>query len=177
HRPRVGAERDSARGPLHEQRLLADAVTREQQMLSPGVPEREGEHARDALEHALAPLLPAVNEHLAVAARAEDMSGAYELVAKRLVVPDLAVVDGEHRPVLVRDRLGAALDVDDAEACVAQHDRTLRMRAGSVRPSVVQRYDRALDRFARRGRRVARRDDSDDAAHGRLSPLGTGSYA
>ena len=54
-----------------EQRLLADAVARQQQLLAAPVPEREREHAVQVLDAGGAVLLVEVRDHLGVALRRE----------------------------------------------------------------------------------------------------------
>src|SRR5690606_31415786 len=96
----------------------AEAVPGEHELLTPPVVEREGELAVQALEQPLAPLLPAVHEHLGVRARAEAVAGPLELLTELDVVEDLAVEDDQEGAVLVAEGLRAAGQVDDAQARV-----------------------------------------------------------
>jgi len=63
-----------------------------------------------------------VDEHLRVAARREPVSRALELGTELELVVDLAVVGDPDRAVLVRQRLRASVEVDDAEATVPEDD-------------------------------------------------------
>ena len=70
------------------------------------VPDREREHAAEAVEAVDPPLLERVDDHLGVGVvGAEAMAGRLELGAELGVVVDLAVEDEPHRAVLVRHRL------------------------------------------------------------------------
>ena len=68
----------------------------------------------------LAPLLPAVHQHLGVTMRAEAVARLFKGPAKRLEVVDLPVEDDLDRAVLVAHGLITGLQVDDLEAGVAQ---------------------------------------------------------
>ena len=107
------AQQPARRAPV--QRLDAEAVAREQQPALARVPDGEGEHPAQVLEHALAALLVEVDEDLGVAAGGEAVAGALEIVPQRRVVEDLAVLHDVHGAVLGRDRLAAAGEVDDRQ--------------------------------------------------------------
>ena len=59
--------------------LFSRTVARRKQQTTPVVPERQGEHAADALQEALAVLLVSVNQHLDVGLRAELVSTSDEI--------------------------------------------------------------------------------------------------
>ena len=75
------------------ERLLAGAVTREEERASPRVVERDREHAVQSLEDALAPLLVAAQDHLGVGRRPEGAAARLQFIAQLDVVVDLAVED------------------------------------------------------------------------------------
>ena len=77
------------------QRLHAEAVAREEQRLAVAIPQREREHAAEALHARFAPRLPRVDDDLGVAAGAEHVAERCQLRDQRLVVVDLAVVDDD----------------------------------------------------------------------------------
>ena len=97
-RLQLGAEKKRAvRERRVVERLDAEPVAREEERLPVAVPEREREHAAEALDAALAPRLPRMHDHLGVALRAEGVAEPRELGNERLVVVDLAVEDDARR--------------------------------------------------------------------------------
>ena len=82
-------------------------------MLRPPVEHSERELAVEPLDHPLPPVFVAVDEHLGVRPRRENVPGGEQLLAQLEVVEDLAVLDDPDGGVLVVDRLVAALHVDD----------------------------------------------------------------
>ena len=144
------------------QRLDAEAVARQEQRLLVAVPQREREHAAEALDAVLAPRLPGVHDDLGVAARAEDVAERLQLGDQLLVVVDLAVEDDDDAAVLVEQRLLAGREVDDRQAAVAEADARLDVKAAFVGAAMVLRSRscaraRARDRRAVRGCRRCRR--------------------
>ena len=144
--------------------LDPEAVACERQPPYACVPHGDGEHAAQPLPEARAPLFVAVHEHLGVAARAEAVACALELVHQLAVVVDLAVLDDGDGPVLVRDRLVAARQVDDRKAARRDPDGAVDVRALRVGAAVVERLRHppqplGVDRATARG-------DSANPAHG-----------
>ena len=138
-RSRVRSERDAILVLLDVERLLPESVARQEQNLAPHIPDRESEHSVEVLRQVGSPLLVAVNEYFGVRARREPMTAAGEIIAQRIVVPDLAVVHGDNAPVLVLHRLAAAVEVDDAQSSEAESNPLCLIDAGLVRPSVGKR--------------------------------------
>src|SRR6185436_1924721 len=103
-----------------EQRLLAETIARQHQLLAPVVPQRDREHAVELARKLITHLLVEVNDDLGVALRREAVPLLFEALAQLLEVVDLAVLDGPDRSVLVAHRLMATGDVDDAQPAVAQ---------------------------------------------------------
>ena len=142
-------------------RLYPEAVAREKQRLRLLVPQREGEHAAEALHARLAPLLPRVNDDFGVAARMEPVTGGREFRDQRLIVVDLAVEDDADRAVLVVQRLLARREIDDRESAVPESDARREVHSAFVRAAVMLRLvhasehralDRALSKSCRRFR-------------------------
>ena len=75
----LGSEHHARRELGVVERLDAEAVAGEQQPPRRAVPHREGEHAAEAVDAALAPLLVAVDDDLGVGAGAEAMAVRQEL--------------------------------------------------------------------------------------------------
>ena len=164
-RAHLRGEREGAVAMRVEQRLLAEAVARDQQAPAAAVPEREGEHAVQVL-HAVDPvLLVEVHDHLRVALGREAVAGPLEPVAQLAVVVDLAVEDDHDRAVLVGDRLVAGREVDHAQALDAEPGAVGREDAPLVGAAMLEARAHLLEqRPADPASVVARL--SDDPAHG-----------
>jgi hypothetical protein len=108
-----------ARGQ-REATLLSEAVTAAEQLFSVGVPDREGGHALEEVDHRRSVLRVEVDENLRVTAGGEAVPMAAERLSQLRVVVDLAVQRGAHRPVLMGHRLTPAAHIDDAQAPGAQ---------------------------------------------------------
>ncbi len=81
-----------------EQRLDAEAVAGQEQGFAVAVPQGEGEHAAEAVDAALAPGFPGVDDDFGVAAGVEDVAQRLQLGDQFLVVVDLAVEDDADAP-------------------------------------------------------------------------------
>src|SRR6266850_298608 len=75
--------------------LHAQTVAGEKEGLGLSIPEGEREHPAEPIDASLAPLLPAVDDHLGIAPGAEDVPQGGQLVHERLKVVDLAVVSDD----------------------------------------------------------------------------------
>ena len=163
-RVELGGERELAvDGPVGE-RLDAEAVACEHEALPRRIPDREREHPAQPLREPEPPLLVGVDDRLGVRVRPEAVPGALEQPCQLRVVVDLAVLDDDAASVLVRDRLVAALEVDDREPPRGEPDAAVDEGSLGVRPAVDDRRRHlgqpvAVDPAAGRG-------DSADPAHG-----------
>ena len=119
------------------QRLDAETVARKEQGLAALVPQREGEHAAEALDARRAPRFPRVHDDLGVAARAEHVAERLQFGHQRPVVVDLAVVDDDHTAVLVEERLLAGREIDDGQAPMAEADTRRDVQPALVGAAVV----------------------------------------
>ena len=107
------------------ERLDAQTVAREDGCASPPVVEAEREHAVDALEQSVSPLVPAVHEHFGIGARSEPVATGLELTSQVAEVEDLAVEDDPDISVFVCHRLEARVaEVDDREPRKGEHRAT-----------------------------------------------------
>ena len=114
-RLQLGRKRDSAiRRPI-VQRLDAEPIPRNEEALGAFVPDREREHAAQPMHHVHAIILVQMHEHFRVRPR-PHLVPRRERGAKRVVVVDLSVEHHVHGGVLIGDRLGPPVHVDDAEA-------------------------------------------------------------
>jgi hypothetical protein len=167
-RLQLGAEHEQAVRKLRVmKRLDPEAVAREEQGLAITVPQREREHAPEALDALLAPLLPGVNDHLGIALRAEDVAQGRELGDQRLVVVDLAVEDHHDAAVLVVERLLSGGEVDDRKPPVTEPEARLQVHAALVGTAVKLRLVHSQDELARDRSRALEIHHPDDSAHGR----------
>jgi hypothetical protein len=126
-------------------RFDAKAVAGEEKGFAVTVPEREGEHATEALDAFFTPGFPGVNDHFGVTAGVEGMAERLQFGDERLVVVDFAVEDDADSFVFVIKRLLAGGEVDDREATVAKPDAGFKMQAAFVRAAVELRFVHAME--------------------------------
>ena len=153
-RLQLGREGERVSGQPVVERLDAETVAREDEALSPRVPDRDREHPPETLREKRPVLLVEVREDLRVALRAEGMALVDELGTQLAVVVDLAVLHDGDRAVLVRQRLVARLQVDDRQAPRGEPGPVVDEHAVAVR-ALGGRAPRSSPR-ARRGRRRRR---------------------
>src|SRR5205085_10710910 len=134
------------------QRLHSDRVARQPQYrrLSSFIEETERVHPIEPLEQPSAPFFPSVNQDLCVRAGAKLMTADLELASEIEVIVQLAVKNDPNAVGLVRHRLRPALQVDDAEAPVAQrHGPSLReVEPGAIRTTVAQPVRKRCNQWA-----------------------------
>src|SRR5690606_18076741 len=134
----------------------------------PAVPEREGEHAAQALEQRIALQLVERQDDFAVALRAETVAARLQLGAQLTVVVYLAVADEAERTVRADERLPAAFGIDDGQPPMAEPGAGTVPDAFSVRSAVQQGIEHAPHALLRT---LHLADDTRDAAHPALSPV------
>ena len=148
------------------QRLDSEAVACEHQTSPPCVPDRDCEHAPQTVDEPVAVLLVEVQQDLRIAVGAEAMAPfPLEVAPQFAVVVDLAVLDDVERPVLIRDRLIARLEIDDREPPRRERDLSVAEFAEAVRAAMDERGAHRRDAVG--DRRAVCRGDSADPAHGR----------
>ena len=127
------------------ERLDAENIARAEQLLCGAVPDDEGIHAAQPLQHAGAPLLIAVQQHFAVRGGLERVTGVDQLAAQVLKVINLTV-EGEHlRAVLIEDRLAAALQINDAQPAETHSDVRVNIIVVLVRSAVADAVRHVAD--------------------------------
>ena len=174
-RLQLRGEGEVARAVAVVQRLDPEAIAREHEPPPLAVPHRDREHPAQALGEARAVLLVEVDEHLGVRVRrAEHVAGRLQLGAQLGVVVDLAVLDDDDAPVLARDRLVAALEVDDRQPPRGEPGLAVDHLAAAVGPAVPERRAHGAEHVAVDGPPVGA-DDAADAAH--ISPPRAGTAA
>ena len=156
------------------QRLLAEAVARQQQFVAAPVPDRDREHAVEALDRSGAVAQVGLQDDLGLAMGVESRAVLLEFAAQFAEVVDLAVEDqadlrlARHTPAGGRRRrrrsTAGACPAARARRCAARHRRG---RGGGSRPS--------CGGPARARARVGPGATTypDDAAHGSGPPLPT----
>src|SRR5438874_6839239 len=134
--------------PCDVERFLSGAVACDDQTTRVPVPDRECEHPVEPREHAVAPLLETVDEHLGVAVVCcEDVAAADELLTKLREVVDLAVEYDATSVAFVPHWLVTTLQIDDAQATHPERDAVLPHDFGTavVRPTVNQGIRHRVD--------------------------------
>ena len=124
----------------------ADPVPGQEELLLADVPDRQGELAVDPVQAAGAVLLVEMQQHLGVGLGGEAVSLADQLLLELDVVEGLAVIDDPEAAVLVADRLGPAVDADNAQAQMPQGDVAVQVHPRLIRTPVVQGGDHQGDR-------------------------------
>ena len=149
-RLRRGGEAETARRFVVVQRLDAQTVAREEQRVA--VPDREGEHAVQALDTGFAPFKVRPQNDLGVAVGAEGMAERDQLGAQLGVVVDRAVEHQRGAGRGIQHGLrGFFGKIDDRQPPVAQPHRAVAMLAFRIRSA-----PRQLRQHARHRRRVGR---------------------
>ena len=164
-RLRLGGEEQRPRQARVVERLLPEAVAGEQEPSPRAVPEREGEHALEALEAGGPLLLVGVEDHLGVRPRREEVSPSPQVVAQLAGVVDLPVRHQPHGAVLVRQRLLARHQIDDAEASRREPDAAVHPDAVLVRSAVRDGGGHGFEDVPGRRPGPIELEDSDDATH------------
>ena len=125
--------------------------------------------------HALvAPLFVRVDDRFRVAARPVHVAGGFELATDLGVVVDLAVERDPDAAVLVRERLMATGEIDDAQAPMAEHGALVGLKACAVRATVADHGTHPDDALAIIGVKTFGGDNAGNPAHVRqLSPWRT----
>ena len=152
------------------QRLDAEGVAGEEELLLHRVPDGDAEHAAQMLDDVGAPVVKADHDGLSVARGVEGIACVGQLPAEFHVVVDLAV---ERHGVTVRlvfgaphERLVRMLQVDDRQAVETEHDVVVVPRARFIRAAVAHAGQRALDGGHELRGIGAGRENSEETAHG-----------
>ena len=136
------------------ERLDAVRVAGEQHAPAVRVVEREGIHPAQVVGHPLPLIAVEREQNLGVGARAEDVAAAFEAVAERAEVVDLAVERDVQPPVVARHRLCAGVgEVEDGEAPVAEPGGAVVARPHALAVWAAHGHLRARPR-ERRGKPV-----------------------
>src|SRR5438034_1238202 len=149
------------RSPVVE-RLLAQAVTGEEERAARAVPDREGEHAAEMGDARLAVLGVRAQNHLGVALCPEPVAPGLQLGAEAAEVVDLAVEDDHQGSRRIGHRLPSGAEVDDREARHPQGGLAIVPGASVVGPRIREQGHHRRDEVGRWGA-----DPAHDAEIGR----------
>ena len=162
----LGTEDQLTRGQdAVEQRLDAETVARQEQAAGVAVVQGKGEHAAEAVDAALAPLLPGIKNDLGVAVGAEVVAQGRQLAGQLAEVVDLAVVDHAQIAVGAEHGLLAAGQVDDRQAPVGQAHPGGEVQATLVGAAVELRLVHGLEQGAIGLALLCQVEDAGDTAH------------
>src|SRR5207244_3613547 len=124
--------------------LFPHPVASEKELLAGAVPEREREHPVQALEQALARLLPRMRDDLRVGPRGETVAARAEGGAMLVAIVDLPVQDDGRGAVLGADRLIARFEIDDTQSRHAERSASVDVISDRVGAAMSERRDHAL---------------------------------
>ena len=141
----LAAPNQTAALMLVVQRLDAEDVARQHQLLFLGIPDGDGEHAAQALEHARAPSLVTMHDGLCVAVGLELVAHVLKLGTQLLEVVDLAVERDGHAAIGVLHGLMAALKVDDGQTAKAHCHIIVNEKALIIRAAMDNAIRHVLD--------------------------------
>ena len=148
------------------ERLLAQAVAREQEPPARRIPDDKGEHAAQPLGQRIAPLFVAVDQHLGVALAAEEMALGDQLGAEIEVIVDFAIEGDVNGAVLVAHRLRAeGREVDDREPPMPERDRAVGEEAAAVGAAMSDHGGHPAQQLAVGGAREVAIEEAGNAAH------------
>src|SRR5579884_357693 len=159
------SEGEQAAVPEVIERLDAEAVASAKQGSLLSVPDGEGEHATKKLKAAGSMLLVRMNDGFGVAARHVAVARALQRRTDIGVVEDLAVVNDDLGAGLIRHRLMAAGDVDNAQPPVPQRDMLIGEAAEIIGTPVTDRRSHAPHRLLGAGRAGLYRGEPRDPTH------------
>src|SRR5215467_12055883 len=157
------------------ERLDSEVVTRDEDLLLFGIPDRKSEYAIESLNAFRAKLAVQIKDRFGVALRAKSIALGLQISAQRRVVVDFAVVDDSeatvgrcHRHVTRLREIANGKSARPQHHCSAIREIRLPYSAvvgSSMRKKVVHSIERCA---------VTPVDGSDDATHG-STPNGAGS--
>ena len=121
------------------ERLDPQPVADEHERLPRLIPERDGEHSAQVLDEVRTVLLVEVNDDFRVGVGGESVPAGLQIRAEIPIIVDLAVEHDPDRSVLVRERLMAPREVDDAEPPHPEAHRAVYIDAVIIRTPVGDR--------------------------------------
>ncbi len=160
------------KGPVGQERvierLFAEPVASQEQLLPPAVPQREREHPFEPVEARRPPALPGMHDRFGVAVGAEDMAARQQLRPQRGVIVDLAVEDDRDRFIFVKNRLLAAFKIDDRQPPMSEPHPRFDMKPLAVGAAMRKRRGHPAQHGQRDGTAGIGGKNAGDPAHGLL---------
>jgi hypothetical protein len=138
----LGGKRDRPLPFSHRpvQWFLTEPVPSHEQPARALVDDGEGEHANEPIDQRRSRLFVEMHEHFRVAVGTKLVPASLELLAQLHVVVDLTVGDHPDGAVFIRNRLRAALEVDDGQTAMSEYAPTVDDldRFVAIRPAMRQ---------------------------------------
>lgn len=120
-------------------------IARGEQAMARLVEQDEGELSVHPVEEAVAEFFIEVDQDLDIGAGAEAVALVRQFVPQLPIIEYLAVADEEYAAVLVRQRLVAGRQVDDAQPAEAEPDAVIEKLAAIVRTPMRKRPCHGFD--------------------------------
>jgi hypothetical protein len=134
-----GGEAQAARVLCEIERLDAEPVAREHDAAAVALPDREREHAAEALDAARAPGMPGLENDFGVAAGEEAVAAGFQLPAQFAEIIDAAVErDREPERGVAHRLLRGGVEIENAQPAMRKGDVRLREKPGCVGPARFQ---------------------------------------
>ncbi len=111
----LAGKQQSMRLTTIDKRLLAEAVSAQDQSLLPRIPDGHGKHPVQVLEAVHSEIFVQMHDDFTVAMRAERVTGSLQATPQRAKVVDLAIEDDPHRAVFICQRLACQSQVDNRQ--------------------------------------------------------------
>ena len=128
------------------ERLDAEPVARQHDAAAVALPDREREHAVEALDTARAPGVIGLDDDLGVAFGEEAIALRFERAPQVAEIVDAAVEhDGEAERRIEHRLLAGRREIEDAQPAVAERDATLGEEAARVRAAWRERRRHLLE--------------------------------
>jgi hypothetical protein len=130
------AEYEPVRPVDEVQRLLPHPIPNQHKSLPARIEDREREHTSQVMNTCIAMFLVEMNDGLTVASSPEYVAPALQGLPKFHRVVDLAVGNDDHSSIFAEQRLPSGLWIHDGQACHADSDTLLDMKAFAIRPAM-----------------------------------------
>lgn len=141
-----GREAQALVGFRQVQRLDAEAVTGDEQLLAVTFPDGKGEHAIELGQHVCAPGVIALEQHFGVTAGMELIAKAFQLGTQFREVVDRTVEGQGQAQIAVDHRLRRAVrQVHDFQATMTKGNRPLAMKPPRIRAARRQLMGNAFN--------------------------------
>ena len=128
----------------------AQSISRDEEFLLYGIPDRDGELAIEALQTTWSLLLVEVQKYFRIAMCLEVVPVILEFEPQLAVVEDLTIVDNPETLVFGRNGLLTGREIDNAQPRVCHADRIIHIDSELVRPAVSDHGEHLAKQVLRR---------------------------